>query len=1027
MVHPTPHQSQNQSGGAAADHARITIGFLSVEVRGWYEQRLMAGVADAAAEEGVNLVFFLGGKLEGCSPGQGGIYELAGRERLDGLIISGTLGHGIARETVDRFCTRYRALPIVSWAVDLPDVPMVLADNLGGMRRAVVHLIETHSLRRIAFIRGPAGQIEAEQRYQAYADALAEYGIPLDPDLVVAGDFSPESGRTAMHRLLEGKGHIQAVVAANDHMAIGAMEFLRERGLRVPQDIAVVGFDDIGEGQYHRIPLTTVRQLFYTAGQQAARTLLRHIRAQDVPAQSLAPTELVIRRSCGCLPVAGWSSAESTAISPYGTADLSAQRDLAIATLSAVVAAAADWGEETVGRPDVNEELLIRQWDTFLASIEAGNSQIFLESLDDSLREVREAGGNLVAWHGVLEALRDHSVPYIADRSRAWWAEDLLYQAGVLVSGAAVRAQAYGQVLVEKKETALQQFSRDLDTVLDLSALSPAATVHFPALGIRHCYLALYEREGLPTEQARLILAYDGQDQPVDNQFYPSAQLLPDDIWTAESDHAWVITPLTAGERHLGFMVTDFGLRSGETYARLRELFGGVIFRALRTAELARRVELLNMINRVGRELTTSLDPAEVTGRILEDLAAVVPFERGSVLVQEGTAMRIVAQRGFPEHGPVHELRIQIREGDVYEQIATTRSLVLIDDVTKGSNWQQVDWLPLNRSWLGAPLIVKDRVIGMVSLTRREAGAFTREDAAVVSIFSLQAATSLENARLYDEVRRFSEQLEGKVQQRTAELDQAYKRLERLDRVKYDFIRVSAHELRTPLTVIKGYTQVVQSLLAGDDPSIRPLLAGILSGTDRLNEIVGSMFDVTKLDVQALEMHRERTMLQAVLAPVAGEFGLALQQRRLALILDGLECLPAIQADPQLLRKAFYHLVINAIKYTPDGGTIRVIGRMLPGEPAVEIVVSDTGIGIDPAYHELVFEKFFQTGEMDFHSSGQTEFKAGGPGLGLPIAKGIVEAHGGRIWAESEGHDEEHCPGSTFHVVLPVGGSELVR
>jgi signal transduction histidine kinase len=180
------------------------------------------------------------------------------------------------------------------------------------------------------------------------------------------------------------------------------------------------------------------------------------------------------------------------------------------------------------------------------------------------------------------------------------------------------------------------------------------------------------------------------------------------------------------------------------------------------------------------------------------------------------------------------------------------------------------------------------------------------------------------------------------------------------------------------------------------------------------------MFDVTKLDVQSLDMRREHTILQAVLAPVAGEFGSALQQRRLALILDGLESLPAIQADPQLLHKAFHHLVINAIKYTPDGGTIRIVGRTLPEESAVEIVVSDTGIGIDPDYHELVFEKFFRTGPIDLHSSGRTEFKAGGPGLGLAIVKGIVTAHGGRIWVESEGYDEKRCPGSQFHVVLPV-------
>jgi signal transduction histidine kinase len=118
---------------------------------------------------------------------------------------------------------------------------------------------------------------------------------------------------------------------------------------------------------------------------------------------------------------------------------------------------------------------------------------------------------------------------------------------------------------------------------------------------------------------------------------------------------------------------------------------------------------------------------------------------------------------------------------------------------------------------------------------------------------------------------------------------------------------------------------------------------------------------------------------------------------------------------------------MNAIKYTPDGGKIIVAGRTIeekPGKPDLEVIIADSGIGIDPKYHDLVFEKFFQTGEVQFHSSGKTKFKGGGPGLGLAIAKGIVEAHGGRIWVESPGCDEQAFPGSTFYVRLPLSKVE---
>jgi signal transduction histidine kinase len=149
-------------------------------------------------------------------------------------------------------------------------------------------------------------------------------------------------------------------------------------------------------------------------------------------------------------------------------------------------------------------------------------------------------------------------------------------------------------------------------------------------------------------------------------------------------------------------------------------------------------------------------------------------------------------------------------------------------------------------------------------------------------------------------------------------------------------------------------------------------------------------------------------------------------ERQLSIQLENLDTLPDIEGDPEALRKVFHHLVVNAIKYTPNGGKIMFFGypnargRRNFAEDGVEIIVSDTGIGIAPEYHELIFTKFYQTGELALHSTGRTKFKGAGPGLGLSIAKGIVEAHGGIIWIESPGYDEERCPGSQFHVILPL-------
>jgi signal transduction histidine kinase len=136
---------------------------------------------------------------------------------------------------------------------------------------------------------------------------------------------------------------------------------------------------------------------------------------------------------------------------------------------------------------------------------------------------------------------------------------------------------------------------------------------------------------------------------------------------------------------------------------------------------------------------------------------------------------------------------------------------------------------------------------------------------------------------------------------------------------------------------------------------------------------------------------------------------------------EGIDELPSLEGDPERLTQAFSNLINNAIKFTPDGGRIKVRGRVVRGpESVIEIIVADEGIGINPKDHDMIFEKFYRTGSVDLHSTGQIKFKGGGPGLGLPIARGVIEGHGGRIWVESEGYDEQSCPGSRFHVLLPL-------
>ncbi len=275
---------------------------------------------------------------------------------------------------------------------------------------------------------------------------------------------------------------------------------------------------------------------------------------------------------------------------------------------------------------------------------------------------------------------------------------------------------------------------------------------------------------------------------------------------------------------------------------------------------------------------------------------------------------------------------------------------------------------------------------------------------------------------LQAELMDFNEQLEHRVEERTTELQTAYQTLEKMNENKTIFINLVAHELRTPLTVIKGNAQMLQPFVKSQGSEVMAhFVDGLIKGTERMEAVVNSMLDVAKIENETLRVTRRPVHLWEITEPLQIVYRSVLEHRKITLTADVAD-LPPVLADAQLIHRAFDELISNAIKYTPDGGSVSVSGDIhtADGMGFLHVEVADTGIGIALDQQKLIFEKFYQLGKVEVHSSSRTNYKGGGPGLGLAVSKGIVEAHGGRIWAESPGCDEQTCPGSTFHILLPI-------
>ncbi len=556
------------------------------------------GVVDMAREQDANLVCFSGGAL--LSPREfeaqaNVLYDLASTEQLDGMVIwASNVGTYITPEQVQEFLGRFHPLPVVSGAYVVPGIPSVLQSNTQGMRQAMLHLIEVHGCRRIAFLRGPENHYGAQERYQAYLDGLLEHGLPLNPDLI-SPPVDWMEGAIAMAALLDERKLLppvdfDAIVAASDLLALAAMTGLQVRGIPVPKQVAVIGYDDSALARITLPPLTSVTTPFYELGRQAVVLLLDQIRGEPVPEQTTLPGELIVRQSCGCLsPLAAQAAAGpvTPAREPLRTA-LAKQRERILTEMQQAVGA---FEPACMG-----SGLLL---DSFVGEMTGQAPNSFLQELEEVLRQVMNSGGNVIAWQAALSTLRRQTLPYLEGESLAR-AEDLGHQARVILGEAAARVEARQAFHVEQQAQILREIGAAMITTFEVGELMNRLARDLLRLGIPSCYLALYQDPHKPAEWSRLLLAYNQQGriqiEPNGHRF-PSRQLIPEGLFQ-DRRYNFVVEPLYFRENQLGFVLFEVGPLEASIYQVLRTQISSALQGAILVRSLQQRSEELEAANK---------------------------------------------------------------------------------------------------------------------------------------------------------------------------------------------------------------------------------------------------------------------------------------------------------------------------------------------------------------------------------------------------------------------------------------------
>ncbi len=560
---------------------RFTIGMLVDWIDDQYQLDLLYGIADLAKEKDVNLLCFEGGMIHPQNEFdaiRNKVYDLVIPDNLDGLIIlSSIIGPLLDAESLIRFCKKNQSLPTVLVGLKMPGIPSILVDNT-GLRALMLHLINVHQYKRFAFIKGIESSLDTMERYGIFAQTLAEYRIPVDERLVVQGDFSFNSGVEAMRTLLDQhRGDFDVVVACNDDMASGALSELKAREIKVPEEIAVAGFDNLSLGRMIFPPLTTVGYSIHELGRRAAEILVEQLEHKTVPSLETISTQLIIRNSCGCVNHQNnFFQKETQPELIYDNMEGQTSRQMDKAKIMAEIVE-----KTTKSFLDMKQADILAITTKLLAAFEkelnGSDDGAFFKAWDKVLDANFRIHGDISPWQTVLSELRNHLTPYFTERETLFRVEDLFQQARVLISEKAFKMELLIHNETNQINCLLGYLREQLLAAVDEKKSMDLLAHALPGLGIKSCFIAMFE--GKTQQKSRLILAYDEHGR-LDNkgrkQFF-SNKLLPDSIFTKERRFTMLVVALNSFKPQLGYALFEMGLPNGRIYSELRRIISSTI------------------------------------------------------------------------------------------------------------------------------------------------------------------------------------------------------------------------------------------------------------------------------------------------------------------------------------------------------------------------------------------------------------------------------------------------------------------
>jgi len=412
--------------------------------------------------------------------------------------------------------------------------------------------------------------------------------------------------------------------------------------------------------------------------------------------------------------------------------------------------------------------------------------------------------------------------------------------------------------------------------------------------------------------------------------------------------------------------------------------------------ELDKKITGLYTLHELGKKINSTFNIDDLFGLIKPAFVSKLGFAKALIMLKDARSGGLVTKTSIGyDDSEIKGIEKGLNKGpEALTLLKKGRFSLVNSELEKIEHEDFLSGIFKTESFLTVPIVVKDEAVGFILMGNVSGySKVTEGDAELLSVLASQIGTAIENTGLYTELFNSYHDLERRVKERTRELARLNEELNRLNKVKSDFVSAVSHELRTPLTSIKGYASILMAgKLGAVSPAQKERLEKIDKHSNSLNRLVNNMLDIARIESGKEQMDIKEISIRELVEGIVDIITPQIKEKKISLKIN-MKAKGKIKADPGQLERVFLNLLGNAVKFTPEKGRITISAQ--DKKHLTEFSVEDTGIGIPKQDIKMIFEEFFRSD----NAKGR-EVK--GTGLGLSLVKKIIEAHKGKIWVESE-------------------------